>query len=300
MLPLKFSNAESFHKDALFIYDYNSPSRSEDLSKTLVALGYTGDEVKEYRSAIIGMFDKIGSLPLRLPSKIDKSKATCFITAHPRDIQSDKRFFEAAGGEQTENEIKDYILDHETAHCKSAGTTLAWLSHSNSMYSLTEEARADAYAYLEYSKHHDAKSSETFLRGLFFKRFFDILQGDDSHTAIFVLSKLISDKDASISNALKSVHALDFDYDKFSNSVSEIVVALNVGADGSQEQSCAWETAVDLAPDYLKPHIPPLQMVRSIGMRVWHDSPDWRHAATHSRSGFSIETTPLRKCKKSN
>ena len=297
MLPLKFTQAESLRNDTLFIYDYNSPNRSEDLSKSLFALGYTKDEVKEYRSAIIGMFDNVGSLPLRLPGKNDKSKATCFITAHPRDIKSDKRFFDAVGGSQTENDIKAYIIDHESAHCISAGTALAWLSHTDRKYSFLEEARADAYAYLEYSKNHDEISNKTFLHGLFIKRFFDIVQTDNSHTGIFLMFELVNDKDASVGNAMKKLHHVrDFDYDKFSKSVSEISTALNVGADGSQEQSCAWETATYLAPDYLKPYIPPLEMVRSIGMRVWHDSPDWRHEATHHRSGFTIDKTTLVKC----
>jgi hypothetical protein len=173
------------------------------------------------------------------------------------------------------------FLKHERAHCLAINQTLGLLIEEDYRYLLAEEARADAAALLDISRLlHDAGEKDDLIAAVRKHRIFGAMAGDTAHGGFFITAHLLDERDASVSNAIRTMAALDeFDFDEYSQYIMQLGAALRVGPDGSAEQAEAWANAMGSAKPYVKPYLPSLDDIRRWGKSAWPEG-DWREKAT--------------------
>ena len=211
-------------------------------------------------------------------------------------MQKKPIFLRTLSPRHDKNHVTNFIIEHEAAHCLGYIHRAGLAINDNVKYLMIEEARADAEAYLTVAKSNKG-NPEDFLRLIKIKRFFDAMRGDTHHAGTFLTLALIKDRDTSVSHSIiKAAQNSSFDFPELNEYYLSLRSAIAVEEDGSQELACAWNAAMERAPEYLKEITPSLAELRAIGRQIYNNSADWRRDAFYLKSGITAKKSRFPQC----
>ena len=210
---------------------------------------------------------------------IGQKSTACFVGANQKDVDRNFRFMSSVLPDLKKSDVRRVVIEHEASHCRYFRQALHLTFGPNHGYLLAEEARADAEAYLTVFPKATPYAQEV-LRAIILRRFYDGLRIDVDHSGIFFILEFIDQRDASFSNSLSKLAKINFDSSRYESFFAEMTGAIGAGEDGGAEQECSWKEVVSKAPAYLKPYIPSLLELRSIGKLVWKKD-NWRDASPY-------------------